>query len=493
MSHLNVAEEIFRPKLLIDGAWIEKDTKFDVIDPGTENVWAQVSTATVDDVEAAVAAAEKAFATYSQIPGRERGKMILKWDELIRKYKPDIARLISLETGKPFHESIAELDYALTFTWWMAGEAERQHGSTMEGALPGNRFVVIKKPIGVVACLMPWNFPVALACRKIATALAAGCTVVAKPSPETPLSTLAVAHLLELAGFPPGVVNVLPTDNANTPPIGEALCRHPVVQKVSFTGSTAVGKLLASQCAGTLKKLTLELGGNGAFIVFPDSDLEKAATWLMACKFRNAGQVCVTAQRVFVHSSVLDEFADLMKGKIEALKQGPAFEEGVTLGPVTTKRSVEKIHRHVQNAVSNGATVITGGSPNTSLKGFFFQPTLLKGMTDTMTISCEETFGPVVALYSFETEKEVVERANNTSMGLTSYLFTKDADRIWRIMEKLEVGNVGINTGMTTSAEAPFGGWHDSGYGKEAGKEYGISEYLKIKSATWKVDFEGSS
>lgn len=432
-----------------------------------------------------------------------------------------------METGKPLSEALGEVDYALTFSWWMAGEAERQHGSIANGNGPGpttdNRFLVIKQPVGVVASLTPWNFPIALFVRKVATALAAGCTVVAKPSPETPVSALALGLLAQRAGFAPGVLNILPCDITNTPPIGLALCEHPGVQKLSFTGSTAIGKLLAKQCAPYLKKLTLELGGNGPFIIFEDADLSKAVDNLMACKFRHAGQTCVSAQRVFVQKSVYSKVAQMLKSRIEKdLKLGHGMNSSTTIGPLTTPRSITKAASHIHDAINKGATVEIGALTSTtpftsssllqsslsapnlsssspyfeSLKklskkegGYFFPPTLITGVTDEMLVTQEESFAPVLSMLEFTTEEEVVRRANDTSMGLTSYVFSQDSDRLWRMFESLETGNVGLNVGMTTSAEAPFGGWHDSGYGKEAGLGYGISEYLKVKTATWRVDF----
>jgi succinate-semialdehyde dehydrogenase/glutarate-semialdehyde dehydrogenase len=487
------------PSLVQKGAFIDNKIvipngpEFTVVDPSTGKGWISLNSCTYNDVEIAVDAADKAFQSYRKVPARDRARLLLEWDRLIRENKSDIARMIVLETGKPFKEALGEVDYALTFSWWMAGEAERTHGSTVEGANPANRFVIIKQPLGVVGCLTAWNFPVALLVRKVATALAAGCTVVAKPSPETPISAVAVAILAQRAGFPAGVFNVLPCDMTNTPPIGKAICEHPVVQKVSFTGSTAVGKLLAAQCASTLKKLTLELGGNGAFIIFDDADLQLAIDSLMQCKFRNSGQTCVSAQRVYVQKSIYPKVAELLKKRIQSdVKVGSGFDETTTLGPLTTPRSVSKVQTHIKDAVLKGAKLEIGGNvpSHTDSNGYFFEPTLLTGVTDKMALSNEETFGPVLPLYEFETETEVVEKANNTCMGLTSYFFTENANRIWRMFEALETGNVGVNTGMTTSAEAPFGGWHDSGYGKEAGLGYAINEYLKVKTATWRVDFK---
>lgn len=485
-------EGLVQPYAYVNGALVSgSGPEFAVLDPADGAEWIRLKSCTAKDVETAVQGAETAFKDFKKVPARERARMILEWDRLMRENKEDLAKLITLETGKPLREARGEVDYALTFSWWMAGEAERAHGSTVAGANPANRFLITKQPVGVVGCLTAWNFPIALLVRKVATAFAAGCTAVAKPSPETPLSAVAVAILASKAGFPPGALNVLPCDTERTPEIGKAICEHPVVQKVSFTGSSNIGKLIASQCAPTLKKLTLELGGNGAFIIFDDADLDRTIPWLMQCKFRSSGQTCVCAQRVFVHSSIHDKAVALLKQHMQGLKVGAGLDEATTMGPLTTPRSVGKIESHLRDAVSKGASVVLGGNVPQGLPhgGYYFEPTLLTGVTDDMLIATEETFGPVLPVYTFETEDEVVQRANNTCMGLTSYFFTKDADRVWRVYEALECGNVGINTGMTTSAEAPFGGWHDSGYGKEAGLGYAINEYLKVKTGTWNVDF----
>lgn len=480
----------------INNAFVEPaGPSFEVVDPAQGTPWISLKSCSADDVPAAVQAAADAFPAYKKLSARERARLILAWDELIKAHRDDLARILVLETGKPLSEARAEVDYARTFSWWMAGEAERQHGSVAQGNGPGetanNRFVVIKQPIGVVACLTPWNFPIALFVRKVATALAAGCTIVAKPSPETPVSSLALAELARRAGFAPGVLNVLPCDTANTPPIGKALCEHPTVAKLSFTGSTAVGKLLAAQCAPFLKKLTLELGGNGPFIIFDDANLDKAVTNLMACKFRHAGQTCVCAQRVFVQRGVYDKVKEMLATRILAdLHIGLGTQDGTNLGPLTTSRSVAKAQSHITDAVARGAVKVTEAEvPEPLRNGYFFAPTLLAGVTDEMLVAQEESFAPILSMLAFDTEAEVVARANSTSMGLTSYVFSQDADRLWRVFEGIETGNVGINVGMTTSAEAPFGGWHDSGYGKEAGMGYGIGEYLKVKTATWRVDF----
>lgn len=499
---LNLSNKnLYQPSLFINNEFVPASGEdFDVLDPATGQTWATLASATAADAERAVDAAHDAFhgSAWRSLTARERARLLLEWDRLIRANKADLAQLLVFETGKPLREAEGEVDYALTFCWWMAGEAERQHGSIANGNGPGpsanNRFLVTKYPIGVVATLTPWNFPIALFLRKAATALAAGCTVVNKPSPETPLSANALAYLAREAGFPPGTINILPCNEANTPLIGSALCTHAKVQKVSFTGSTPVGKKLAAQCASSLKKLTLELGGNGPFIIFNDADLDHAVAQLMLCKFRHAGQTCVCAQRVFVQSDIYDKVVDLLTARMqEDLTPGHGLDPATTLGPLTTPRSLDKAHAHVSDAVSRGAKAITPvAAPNSSVSsaGYFFPPTLLLNASDTMAVASEESFAPIVSLFRFDTESEVLARANDTAMGLTSYVFTSNADRIWRVMETIETGNVGINVGLTTSAEAPFGGWHDSGYGKEAGMGYGIAEYLKVKTATWSVNWK---
>ncbi|VVT55004.1 uncharacterized protein SAPINGB_P004371 [Magnusiomyces paraingens] len=500
MSSSQYSIQSIDPRLVQTGAFINnefitpKGPTFDVIDPATGKPWIALTSCTVADVSSAVDAATAAFPSYSKLSARERARLILAWDDLIRSNREDLAHILVFETGKPYNEALGEVDYALTFSWWMAGEAERQHGSVANGNGPGptadNRMVVIKQPVGVVACLTPWNFPIALFVRKVATALAAGCTVVAKPSPETPISSLALAELARRAGIPKGVLNILPCDSGNTPSIGKSLCEHPTIAKISFTGSTAVGKLLATQCAPYLKKLTLELGGNGPFIIFEDADLEKAVTNLMACKFRHAGQTCVCAQRVFVQASIYDRVLDMLKDRMQKeLNPGHGLDNKTTIGPLTTPRSVKKAQSHVDDAIQRGASKVVSIEVPSTTTGYFFSPTLLANVTDDMLVAKEESFAPILSLFTFDSEIEVLRRANATSMGLTSYVFSQDSDRLWRMFEGIETGNVGLNVGMTTSAEAPFGGWHDSGYGKEAGLGYGIGEYLKVKTATWRINF----
>jgi succinate-semialdehyde dehydrogenase len=336
--------------------------------------------------------------------------------------------------------------------------------------------------------LVPWNFPIAMVLRKAGAAFAAGCTMIVKPSPETPITTLVLAHLAQRAGFPAGVFNVLTTDLENTPPLSEALCKHPLVKKVTFTGSTRVGKLIAAHCAEGLKKVTLELGGNCPFIVFDDANLDQALDQLMALKWRHAGQACITANRVYVQAGIYDKFAQMLKERTEKLVVGHGAHEGTTMGPVTTPRGLDKAQAQVEDARRLGADVILGGGPVSGQRGYFFQPTILTGMREEMLVSREETFAPIAALYRFETEEEAVRMANNTSMGLASYAFTKNIDRMWRMLENLEAGMIGMNTGNASAAESPFGGIKESGYGKESGKEVAVNEYLITKTGTLTIE-----
>lgn len=416
-------------------------------DPGTDIAWASCPTNTTEDVPAAVEAAHAAFEQYKKANPRQRAQWLLKWDQLIRAARSDIAKILTHETGKPIAESYGEIDYATGFTWWFAGEAERIHGGISVPAAPGRRVFTVKQPIGVAAALVPWNFPIAMVLRKAGAALAAGCTMIVKPSPETPLSVLVLAHLAQKAGFPAGVFNVLTTDLENTPSLSEVLCKHPLVKKVTFTGSTRVGKLIASHCAQGLKKVTLELGGNCPFIIFDDANLDQALEHLMALKWRHAGQACITANRIYVQSGVYDKFAQLLKERTSKLVVGHGAAKDTTMGPVTTPRGLDKAASQVEDARKLGANIILGGNRITDKGGYFFEPTIITDMTKDMLISHEESFAPIAALYKFETEEEAVKLANDTSMGLASYAFTKNIDRMWRMLENLEAGMIGMNTG----------------------------------------------
>ncbi|KAH7016887.1 succinate-semialdehyde dehydrogenase [Ilyonectria destructans] len=479
---------LFHEAALRSGEWVQarsKDT-FAIEDPGTGKVFASCPINKTHDVDEFVETSHDAFLEYRNANPRQRAKMLLKWHELITNAREDIAKLVVYETGKPMAEALGEVDYALGFAWWFAGEAERVRGSIAIPSAPDRRTFVIKQPIGVSIALVPWNFPVAMIIRKVAAALAAGCTMIVKPSPETPLSTLALADLALRAGFPAGVFNVITTDNSNTPSVSERLCKHPLVRKVTFTGSTAVGKLIARHCSDGLKKVTLELGGNCPFIVFDDGDLDQAVAALMILKWRTAGQACTHANRVYVQSGIFDEFANKILAATQTLRVGHGAEPSTTMGALTTPRGIERLERYVLDAVSKGGKILCGGQ-RVKGDGYFFEPTIISGMTSSMMTTQEEIFGPLLGLYKFETEDEVIKLANNTSMGLASYFFTKSVDRTWRMLESLEAGMIGMNTGNSSAAESPFGGIKESGYGKEAGKDVAIEEYLISKTGTLTV------
>ncbi|KAK2757298.1 hypothetical protein FQN54_004812 [Arachnomyces sp. PD_36] len=471
----------------VNNKWVQAadGSRFEVIDPGTSLPWASCPNNSAKEVPETVEAAHAAFEKFKNTTPRSRAELLTKWDNLIRDAREDIAKIVTHETGKPLAESRGEVDYATGFTRWFAGEAERIQGTVSLAAVPNRRIFTVKQPIGVAAALIPWNFPIAMMLRKAAAAFAAGCTMIVKPSPETPVSTLVLAHLAVKAGFPPGVLNVLTTDLVNTPPLSEALCKHPLVKKVTFTGSTRVGKLIASHCAPGLKKVTLELGGNCPFLIFDDANLEQALDQLMALKWRHAGQACITANRVYVQSGVYDKFAQMLKERTSKLVVGHGAKEGTTMGPVTTPNGIQKAISQVEDARKKGGKVILGGKKVENLgNGFFFEPTIITNMTPDMLISSEETFGPVAALFKFDSEDQAVKWANDTSMGLASYAFTKNVDRIWRMLENLEAGMIGLNNGNSSAAESPFGGIKESGYGKESGKDVAVAEYLITKTGT---------
>ncbi|KAF5651422.1 succinate-semialdehyde dehydrogenase [Fusarium sp. NRRL 25303] len=475
---------------LLNGQWVQAQSgkRFDVEDPGSGQIWATSPTNQICDVDKYVESSEAAFQSYRHINPRQRAKILLKWHELITNARQDIAKIVVFETGKPMAEALGEVDYALGFAWWFAGEAERIRGSIAQPSISDRRTFVIKQPIGVCVALVPWNFPVAMIIRKVSAALAAGCSMIVKPSPETPFSVMALADLALRAGLPPGVLNVISTDNANTPPVSETLCKHPLVRKVTFTGSTSVGSIVARHCSHGLKKVTMELGGNCPFIIFDDGNLEQAVAALMILKWRTAGQACTHANRVYVQSGVYERFGQMMVEATSKLRVGHGADSSSTMGPLTTARGVDKVNKHVQDAVSKGGKILCGGKRPENLNGYFFEPTIISGMTSDMLTTQEEIFGPILGLYKFETEEEVVKKANDTSMGLASYFFTRDVSRTWRLLESLEAGMIGMNTGNASCAESPFGGIKMSGYGKEAGKDVAIEEYLVQKTGTLTVE-----
>ncbi|TID01877.1 Glutarate-semialdehyde dehydrogenase DavD [Colletotrichum higginsianum] len=485
--------DLLRTDAYVHGSWVTASSKkrFDIEDPGTGKIFASSPDFDRSDVDAVVTSAHEAFQTYRLENPRARAKKLLEWDRLIRENRDDIALVLTHESGKPLAEAQGELDYALGFTWWFAGEAERIRGNISTPSAPNRRVLVVKQPIGVAVALVPWNFPIAMILRKAGAALAAGCTMVAKPSPETPLTCLILAHLATKAGFGPGVFNVVTTSLENTPEVAEALCKHPLTKKVSFTGSTNIGSLIAKHCAEGLKKLTLELGGNCPFIVFDDCNQEQALEHLLALKWRHAGQACITANRVYVQDGIYEEFLEKLVERTGKIKMGHGAEPGTTMGPLTTPRAIPKAQAHVKDAVAAGAKVVCGGRAGAEVgleAGYFHEPTILRDVEQSMLISREETFAPVLGVYRFSTEDEAVRWANDTSMGLASYFFTKNVDRTWRLMENLEAGMIGMNTGNSSAAESPFGGMKLSGYGKESGKDVAVEEYLVSKTVTMTLE-----
>ncbi|EPE09517.1 succinate-semialdehyde dehydrogenase [Ophiostoma piceae UAMH 11346] len=500
MATLDLPFTLNDPNLLhndnfVNGAWTPAASgkRFAVADPGTGKTWTTCPDTAAEDVEQAVSTANAAFKIYSKWTPRKRSQTLGKWHQLISDAREDLARVLVLETGKPLAEALGEVDYGLTFTWWFTGEADRIQGATMNSALAGRRALTIKQPIGTSVALVPWNFPLALVLRKAGAALAAGCTMIVKTSPETPLTAFCLAELANRAGFPPGAFNVLSTSLENTPPVAEALCLHPLVKKVTFTGSTRVGKLISSMCAKNLKKCTLELGGNCPFIVFDDANLEQAVEQLQSLKWRHAGQACITANRVYVQRGIHDAFVARVLEQTSKIKVGHGLTAGNTMGPVTTPRGLDKGEELFQDAVSKGASVQMGKGVRLSAGtgeagGYFMSPTVLTGITDSMAMAQDEVFAPILGISVFDTESEAVERANNTSMGLASYVFTKNIDRIWRMFENLEAGMIGLNTGNASATEAPFGGIKDSGVGKESGKDVAVNEFLITKTGTLSVE-----
>ncbi len=470
---------LFRQQCYIDGVWVEADNRelIPVSNPATGEILGNVPRLGAAETRCAIEAAQAALPGWRARTARERSVILRKWFNLMLENQEDLAVLMTLEQGKPLAESRAEIVYAGSFIEWFAEEAKRVYGDTIPPYLPDRRIVVIKQPIGVCAAITPWNFPAAMITRKAGAALAAGCTMVVKPASQTPFSALALCELAERAGMPPGVLNVV-TGSAQV--IGAELTGNPSVRKLSFTGSTATGKQLMAQCAGTVKKLSLELGGNAPFIVFDDADLDAAVDGAIASKYRNTGQTCICANRLLIQDGIYDAFAaGLSQAVREKLKVGNGLEPGVGQGPLIDAAAVKKVETHIADAVSKGARVLLGGRRH-ELGGTFFQPTILTDVDAGMLLAQEETFGPVAPLFRFHTEEEAVSLANATEFGLASYCFTRDIGRVWRVAEALEYGMVGINTGLISTEVAPFGGVKESGLGRE-GSKYGIEEYLEIK------------
>ncbi|WGF90722.1 NAD-dependent succinate-semialdehyde dehydrogenase [Marinivivus vitaminiproducens] len=469
---------LFREAAYLDGAWVGSDTgkSLSVTNPATGDAIGQVPDLAEAETERAIAAAARAFETWRATPAKARAQILRRWYDLIMANQEDLAVLMTTEQGKPLTESRGEVAYGASFIDWFAEEGRRTYGEVIPAPAGSKRIVTLRQPVGVVAAITPWNFPIAMITRKVGPALAAGCTVVARPASQTPYCALALAELAERAGLPKGVLNVL---TGSSKAIGGALTASKTVRKLTFTGSTEVGRLLIKQCADTVKKVTMELGGHAPFIVFDDADIDAAVAGAMASKFRNMGQTCVCANRIYVHEAVYDAFLDKLNAKVKALKVAPGLEEGSEQGALIAPSAVEKVEEHVADATAKGAVVTTGGARH-ALGGTFYQPTVLSGCTHDMLVAQEETFGPVAALFRFSDEAEVLRQANRSEFGLAGYFYSRDVARIFRVAEALEVGIIGINDGIISTAEAPFGGVKQSGIGREGGPE-GIDDYLEVK------------
>lgn len=469
---------LLRQQCYIDGEWVDAASgKTIAIDnPATGETIATVPSLSAEEVRGSIAAADKAWASWRKKTGKERANVMRTWFNLMMEHQEDLARLMTMEQGKPLAESRGEIAYAASFIEWFAEEAKRVYGDVIDHPLPGKRIIVIKQPIGVVASITPWNFPAAMITRKCAPALAAGCPVVIKPASQTPLSALALAELADRAGIPKGVVNVV-TGQASE--VGGEMTANAAVRKLSFTGSTEIGKILMKQCADTVKKVSMELGGNAPFLVFDDADIDAAVVGAMMSKYRNAGQTCVCANRILVQDSVYDQFAEKLAKAAGAMKVGNGLDDGVQQGPLIDQAAVAKVEEHIADARSHGGEVILGGARH-ELGQTFFQPTIITGVTTDMKVASEETFGPVAPLFRFHDEDEAIALANATEFGLASYFYARDIGRVWRVAEALESGIVGINEGIISNEVAPFGGIKESGIGRE-GSKYGMDDFTEIK------------
>ena len=469
---------LLRRQCYVDGRWIDADDggTMHIADPATGSTVGTAPLFRAAETKRAVEAANRAWPAWRAKTARERSAILRRWNDLMLANVDDLALILTSEQGKPLAEAKGEITIGAAYIEWFAEEAKRIYGDVIPTISNDRRLMVIKEPVGVCAAITPWNFPSSMITRKVAPALAAGCTVVIKPAEATPFSALALAELAHRAGFPPGVLNVITGD---APSIGGELCANPTVRKLSFTGSTEVGRLLMRQVAPTIKKISLELGGNAPFIVFDDADLDAAAEGAIVSKYRNAGQTCVCANRFFVHENVYDAFARKLAARVSALKVGRGTEAGVTQGPLINAEAVAKVEEHLTDAKSRGAQVVTGGKRH-ALGGTFYEPTVLTGVTPEMQIFREETFGPVAPLIPFRDDAQVVELANRVEYGLASYFYSRDIGRIWRVAEALEYGMVGVNTGLITTEVAPFGGMKQSGLGRE-GSKYGVEEFVEVK------------
>ncbi|WP_310619839.1 NAD-dependent succinate-semialdehyde dehydrogenase [Flexibacterium corallicola] len=469
---------LFRQSAYVAGQWIDVDPEnaIKVTDPASQKQIGLVPKITAEQTQGALEAAQEAQKPWAAKLARERADILMRWHDLIMENQEDLAIILTSEQGKPLAESRGEIAYGASFIRWFAEECRRSDGAIVPTHNTSQRIVILKQPIGVVAAITPWNFPNAMITRKVAPALAAGCAIVLKPAAQTPFSAIALAVLAEEAGIPKGLFSIV-TGSASQ--IGGVMTSSSIVRKLTFTGSTQIGALLYGQCAPTIKKLGLELGGNAPFIVFDDADLEAAVEGALIAKYRNNGQTCVCANRIYVQSGVYEQFASMLSEKLKLLKTGGGFEEGVTFGPLIDDAAVGKVEEHIADALSKGAEVTMGGNRH-ALGGTYFEPTILTGVTKSMKVAREETFGPIAPLFKFEDEEDVVEQSNDTEFGLASYFYSRDLARVWRVSEALEYGIVGVNTGIISAAEAPFGGVKQSGLGRE-GSSFGLEDFQELK------------
>ena len=475
---MDLNQRLLKQSSYINGQWLPvSDNTFAVLNPANGQQIASLANATADDATAAVAAANKAMPAWQALPAKKRSRILRRWFDLVMQHKADLSAILTAEQGKPVNESLGEIVYGANYIEWFAEEAKRVYGDTIPQPSNDKRLVVIKQPVGVVSAITPWNFPSSMITRKAAPAMAVGCTFIVKAAEETPLSALALAVLAEEAGVPPGVFNVIVTSDAIS--VGKVLTQDLRVAKFSFTGSTPVGKILLKQCADTVKKTTMELGGNAPFIVFDDADLDAAIEGVLASKFRNAGQTCVCSNRIFVQEAIYETFAEKLVAKVKQFSIGEGFTEGTDIGPLINQGAAESVSELVDGATKAGAKVLIGGA-GSDLGDAFYQPTVLGDVTDKMDIFQQEIFGPVAPLIKFNTEEDVVKMANDTEFGLAAYMYARDIGRVWRVSEALEYGMVGINEGIISNPMAPFGGVKQSGMGRE-GSKYGIDDYLEIK------------
>ena len=474
--------KLLKTKSYINGEWKTGQQKFNVYNPYDGSVIAAVEDLNKADCHEAIIVAHDAFKKWRKYTAGERAQILKKWYDLQMEHAEELAKILTLEQGKPFQEALGEVKYGASFVEWFAEEARRNYGDVIPGHHRDKRITIIKQPVGVVAAITPWNFPNAMISRKVAPALAAGCTVVIKPPQLTPLSALALAELADQAGFPPGVINIITTSQAKE--VGQEMCSHPLVRKLSFTGSTGVGKILMKQCVDTVKKVSMELGGNAPFIIFNDADIGLAVQGAIDSKFRNAGQTCVCTNRIFVQDEVYDEFVQKFAQAVSQLKIGNGMEERTDIGPLIEEKAILFVEEVVRDATVMGATVLAGGKRQGGSDSLIYEPTIIADATRDMKVFQEEIFGPVAPVFKFNTEEEVIEMANDTPYGLASYFYGRDYAMIWRVAEALEYGMVGINTGTISTTVAPFGGIKESGFGRE-GSKYGMDDYLEIKYMCW--------